>query len=576
MWKKLKRKLKDVEWKKIAIHFIIITTIMTAGSIYMVKNKPEEISYNEFLTMVEDKKVDKIDLMGNNEEIIVISNDKKYKTSNPKSLTFKERMLKKDIEVINKTPNSVKLTVLVRGLFNIAFIALIAFVLWSLVKNTVSKKDSIVKEKPNVNFNDIAGNLEAKEDMKFLVNFLKEPKKYEKMGAKLPKGVVLYGPPGTGKTMMAKAVAGEAGVPFYSATGSDFVEMYVGLGAKRVRDLFKQAKENSPSIVFIDEIDAVGTSRGKENSNSEKDQTINALLAELDGFDSDSQVIVMAATNRVEDLDEALIRPGRFDRHVNIGLPDYEGRLAILNRYAIDKNLADGVNLESLANITIGFSGASLEALMNEASIIAVNKGKNEIDLEDIDDSYYKIAMKGNKKINKNEDKDEIELVAYHEAGHALVTKLLTDNHLHKVTIIPSTSGAGGATFSVPKTNSLISKKQLLNNVKVLYAGRAAEEILKGRTEDITSGASSDIQQATKYIKAYFSELGMSSQFGMLAIEDDSLYMEDAVKLSKKLYEETLDILRDNHSSLVLLANELIKHETLTGDEVNSLLDKEE
>lgn len=571
MWEKLKRKLKDVDWKKIAIHFIIITTIMTAISIYIVKNKPEEISYNEFLTMVENEEVDEIDLMGNSEEIIVISNDKKYKTSNPKSLTFKERMLKKDINVVNKTPNSVKLTALVRGLFNIAFIALIAFVLWSLVKNTVSKKDSIVKEKPNVNFESIAGNLEAKEDMKFLVNFLKNPKKYEKMGAKLPKGVVLYGPPGTGKTLMAKAVAGEAGVPFYSATGSDFVEMYVGLGAKRVRDLFKQAKDNSPSIVFIDEIDAVGTSRGRQDSNSEKDQTINALLSELDGFDSNSQVVVMVATNRIEDLDEALIRPGRFDRHVNIGLPDYEGRLAILNRYAKGKKFVKEVNLESLANITIGFSGASLEALMNEASIIAVNKGKIEIDSEDIDDSYYKIAMKGNKKINNNEDKDEIELIAYHEAGHALVTKLLTDNHLHKVTIIPSTSGAGGATFSVPKTNSLISKKQLLNNVKVLYAGRAAEEILKGNTEDITSGASADIQQATKYIKAYFSELGMSSEFGMLAISED-LYMKEAVKLSKKLYEETVVLLKENKEMLSLLAENLIKYETLTGDKVDSLL----
>lgn len=572
MWEKIKDKLKKVDWKKVSIHFGIILVIMLGVSLYTIKNKPEEISYNEFLTMVEDGKVDEIDLMGNAEDIIVVSDGKKYETSNPKSLTFKERMLKKNIKVENRTPNSIKLASLVRGLFNVAFLALIAFILWSLVKNTVGKKDSIVKEKPNVNFKDIAGNLEAKEDMKFLVNFLKEPKKYESMGAKLPKGVVLYGPPGTGKTLMAKAVAGEAGVPFYSATGSDFVEMYVGLGAKRVRDLFEQAKENSPSIVFIDEIDAVGTSRGRGDSNSEKDQTINALLAELDGFESDSQVIVMAATNRVEDLDEALIRPGRFDRHVNIGLPDYQGRLAILERYAKDKKFSDEVNLKNLANITIGFSGASLEALMNESSIIAVNKGKDIIDGEDIDDSYYRIAMKGNKKINKNEDKDEIKLVAYHEAGHALVTKLLTDNHLHKVTIIPSTSGAGGATFSVPKTNSLISKKQLLNMIKVLYAGRAAEEILKGNTEDITSGASADIQQATKYIKSYFSELGMSSQFGMLAISDDSLYMDEAVELSKVLYSETLELLKDNESKLSLLAEKLIEHETLTGDKVDSLL----
>lgn len=371
---------------------------------------------------------------------------------------------------------------------------------------------------------------------------------------------------------MAKAVAGEAGVPFYSAAGSDFIEMYAGLGAKRVRELFAKAKENSPSIVFIDEIDAVGTSRGKGENSGEKDQTINALLAELDGFESNSKVIVIVATNRLEDLDDALIRPGRFDRHVSINLPDYKDRLAILNNYSKGKKVDPNFDFDSLAHITIGFSGAALEALMNEASIIAVNRNSNVIEHRDIDDSYYKITMRGNKKINKWEDENELKLVAYHEAGHAIATKLLTDRHLHKVTIIPSTSGAGGATFSVPRANALISKKELLNNIKMLYAGRAAEEILKGNKDEITSGASADIQQATQFLDKYFAELGMSEEFGMIKLDDRKIFLKENIALSKKLYAETISLLRENESLLDELSEQLILKETLTGEQVDEIM----
>lgn len=562
---------KHITKKRIAI-LAVIVAINIAFSLVINHYGPDDLKYVEFVEMVENKEVKEVDLKKDGDKISVISkNDKKYVTDNPRSDTFKEDLLKKGISVVNSTPPSKLVASFAGILFQFGFLVLIIVIVIYFMK-TSSSSTKLASENSTVNFDDIAGNMEAKGDMEFLVSFLKNPGKYKSIGAKLPKGVVLYGPPGTGKTLMARAVAGEAKVPFYYVSGSDFIEMYAGLGAKRVRDLFKAAKENSPSIVFIDEIDAIGSHRGKDTQSSENDQTINALLSELDGFDSNDSVITIVATNRIEDLDSALIRPGRFDRHVNIGLPDYKDRKVILENYSKGKKLDEDIDLDSLANITIGFSGASLEALMNEAAIIAVNKGSDVIRHEDIDDSYFKIAMKGSKKINKNENRDEVELIAYHEAGHALTTKLLTDNHIHKVTIIPSTSGAGGAVFSVPKKTSLISKKELLNNVMILYAGRAAEEIFRGNKDDITSGASSDIQQATNLIKAYFSELGMSSKFGMMAIENDELYLDEAVKLSKDLYEKTLELLNENNDKLKIIADKLMEKETLSGKDLEELL----
>lgn len=569
----MRRLLKKINRKSITFAAVLIITLI---ALFVINKyyEPNQLKYTEFLELVENEEIKRIDLRGNEDIMYVFTiDDVKHTVDNPKTETFKEQMLKEGISVENNTPILKKALSIFMLVLQIGIFALIIIIALNFTKSTRKGAGKTVnKESPKITFDDIAGNMEAKEDMKFLVNFLKDPDKYRKIGAKLPKGVVLYGPPGTGKTLMAKAVAGEAKVPFYYATGSDFVEMYVGLGAKRVRDLFKVAKENSPSIVFIDEIDAVGSHRGSNKQSSENDQTINALLSELDGFDSNDSVIVIVATNRIEDLDPALIRPGRFDRHVSINLPDYNDRREILKIHSKDKNLHESVNLDSLANITIGFSGASLEALMNEAAIIAVNNGSDVIREEDIDESYFKIAMKGNKKINKNKDKDEIKLIAHHEAGHALAIKLLTDNHLHKVTIIPSTSGAGGATFSVPKKMSLISKKELLNNVKILYAGRAAEEILKGNNDDITSGAKQDIKQATSYIKAYFSELGMSEEFGMMAISNEDLYMNEAVKLSEKLYKETLDLLLENKDKLDKISKALIDQETLTGEQIDEII----
>ncbi len=568
--------------KKLAILFMTILILwITISSIANVNNKEAtSVSYNDFIKKVEEGNVEEVVINFSSEKFTFSDKDGKlYETDNPMDDNFKKFLLENDIKVtvINISTH----IIIVEILFGVLRFALIVFFFMLVLNKSgikmFEKKENLVVDIPNVTFDNIAGNSESKEDMEFLVKFLKNPEKYYEMGAKLPKGVVLYGPPGTGKTLTARAIAGEAGVPFFSASGSDFVEMYVGLGAKRVRELFEDARKKAPCIIFIDEIDAIGTHRGAYGGNSEKDQTINALLSELDGFSSRESIIVMVATNRIEDLDPALIRPGRFDRHIAINLPDNEDRLEILNIYAKDKKLSDDVDLEELAKLTIGFSGAGLEALMNEAAIMAVNKGVNKIRKEDIDDAYFKMVVKGHKKENRNNaDKEEIELVAYHEAGHALCAKLLTDNSVPKVTIIPSTSGYGGVTFNIPNKMGLLTKKEILNNIKVLYAGRAAEFILRKDENEITTGASQDIKQATNYIKKYFSEFGMSEKFGLVEIKDEKLIMEEAIRLSKQLYQETIDLLLKNEDKLEKIAKELLINETLNEKDLDRILNSQD
>lgn len=562
----------------VLLWLILITSVLVLNS--NNKSKYEEIAYNEFIKLIDEDKVEEVQINFSSETFTFRDTEgKEYLTDNPKSIDFKKFLLENDVKVsVTKISTALIVFEIFFGLLRIIVIIFVfKFVMGKMGMKLFEKKETLVTDIPSISFTDIAGNNESKEDMQFLVNFLKSPEKYHEMGAKLPKGVVLYGPPGTGKTLTAKAIAGEAGVPFFSASGSDFVEMYVGLGAKRVRDLFKEAREKAPCIVFIDEIDAVGTHRNSNSSNSEKDQTINALLAELDGFSSKVPIIVMIATNRVEDLDSALIRPGRFDRHIAINLPDNKDRLEILSLYTKNKAIGDDVNIEELAKITIGFSGAGLETLLNESAILAVNRGSKVIEKVDIDDAYFKMVMRGHKKGNKDEvDKNEVELVAYHEAGHALCAKLLTNNSVPKVTIIPSTSGAGGVTFNIPNKMGLLSKRDLLNNIKVLYAGRASEFILKGNIYDITTGASEDIKRATSYIKKYFNDYGMSERFGLLNLsefeKDNSLVIEEAMKLSNELYQETIAFLRNHINALDAIANELIKKETLNEDDLDLII----
>lgn len=439
---------------------------------------------------------------------------------------------------------------------------------------SVDKNGDIVI--PDVKFSDVEGIEELKADITRLVDCLKNPGKYESIGARPPKGVILYGPPGTGKTLIAKAIAGEAGVPFFSEVGSNFVEMYVGVGAKRVRELYKKARKSAPCIVFIDEIDAVASQRGND-TNSERDQTINALLAELDGFNSSKNIITICATNRLDMLDSAFKRAGRFDLKLAVGLPDKKGRTRILEIHSKDKKLSDEIDLEVIANKTSGFSGAELEALLNESALVAVGKNKAEIDYEDIDDAFFKIVMQGNKKKRDKITKMN-RIVAWHEAGHTLVTKLLTEDTVSSVTIIGSSSGAGGVTFRTPKDDDMLqSKKYLEDNIKIMYGGRAAEEIFFKDPNSITTGASQDIKQATSIIKDYLSLYGMGDK-GMIDLSqferEFKNVIDEASALSKKLYEETVDLLKENYSLLKTLAETLLKEETLDEIQINKIVEK--
>lgn len=427
---------------------------------------------------------------------------------------------------------------------------------------------------PTVKLADVEGIEELKSDILCLVDCLKHPDKYSAIGARIPHGVILYGPPGTGKTLIAKALAGEAGVPFFSVVGSDFVEKYVGVGASRVRDLYQKARKAAPCIVFIDEIDAVASQRGEDN-NSERDQTINALLAELDGFKASDSIITICATNRLELLDSAFKRSGRFDLKLAVGLPDRKSREKILEIHSRNKKLASCINLDSLAVKTQGFCGADLEALLNEAALAAVKKGKEEIDNDDIEDAFFKIVMQGNKK-KRDKITETNRVVAWHEAGHTLATKLLTDDSVSSVTIIGSSSGAGGVTFRAEKEDNILhSRKYLENLVQVMYAGRAAEELYFGDADSITTGASQDIKQATSIIKEYLGLYGMGTM-GMIDVSqfrhDFSDIVTEASEMAKRLYKSVLNLLNENKKLLVDLAENLLEKETLEESEIDSII----
>lgn len=569
---------KDDNKKRLAIlgliGFILGIGIFIGIQNYKTKDI-QNIEYKKFVTMSEKGEVKEIEIDFNSPKFkFTDSKGTEYETENPKSFNFKKSLLEKGIEVNEVSGKSRVKDMLFSLTGTVISVVLMVYLLKTLMDSTMANPDIINKsENIKTRFKDIAGNEEAKEDMEFLVNFLKNPQKYVEMGAKLPKGVILFGEPGTGKTLTARAIAGEAGVPFFNVTGSDFIEMYAGLGAKRVRNLFKEAKESAPCIVFIDELDALGTNRG-EMGHSEKDQTINALLSEMDGFDTSDGVIVMAATNRMADLDPALIRPGRFDRHIAIQLPEYKDRLNILKLHGANKKLSEEIDLESLAKMTIGFSGAALEALLNEATIHAVNRDSKVVENIDIDEAHFKMLVKGNKKKNSDRTELETKLVAYHEAGHALLSKILTDHDVPKVTIVPSTSGVGGATFNIPKKITLLSKEDIKNEIIVLYGGRAAEELLNGK-DKITTGASNDIDRATAYIKGYFTDFGMSEKYGMIkvsAIKKDGEILEEAIEMSKNLYNLALSTLDSNRDKLDKIAAELVRYETITEDILDDIV----
>ena len=445
----------------------------------------------------------------------------------------------------------------------------------------------------NKTFKDVAGVDEAKEELTEIVEFLKDPAKYTRLGGRLPRGVLLNGPPGTGKTLLAKAIAGEAGVPFYSISGSDFVEMFVGVGASRVRDLFQQAKENSPSIIFLDEIDAVGRKRGSGmgGGHDEREQTLNAILVEMDGFGSDDGVIVIASTNRIDVLDPALLRPGRFDRHVSVGLPDIEGRKAILKVHSRKIKMDEDVNLEIVAQGTPGFSGAELENLLNEAALIAVGKDKNSVQMDDCEGARDKVAF-GKEKKSQVIHGDDLKITAYHECGHALVSlKMPKATPLHKLTIIPRGNFLGAAFYLPQRDETHRSKRFLLTQIAIAYGGRIAEEIFFG---DVTTGASNDIQQATNIARRMVVSWGMSERLGLLNVEvgEDRMFLggeisrstphsqetskiidEEVEAITKACYQEAYKIIMENKEVVERIAEKLIIYETLTGEEVRTIME---
>lgn len=565
---------------------LIILTILTIAVSQANALSSNKMSYDKFIKMAQNKEISTVNIdLKATTFIATDNNDKRYTVDNPKYDNFKKDLLEYGIEV--KETGNINYA---GYLFNVIQIGIMIFIVYKFfgvmqqqsgttttkidVQN--NKNKTVIKQKT---FKDVAGLKQVKDDLELLVDFLKNPKKYNDAGAKLPKGVILCGPPGTGKTLLAKAISGEANVPFFSASGSDFVEMYVGVGAKRVRKLFEDAKKNAPCIVFIDEIDAIGGSRDLGVSgNSEQRQTINALLAEMDGFLGTEGVLVLAATNRIEDLDAALIRPGRFDKQITVPLPDTpEERLEIIKMYADNKKFAEDVDFKLLSKETIGFSPADIEALLNEAALISVQNNMSYINKKCIDDAIYKKLLRGHAKEDKNRDEEELKLVAWHEAGHATIAKLCNLD-VSKVTIVKSTSGAGGVNIIVPKKMGLYTIEELSNQVMMAYGGRNGEKLLYNDESKLTTGASADIKQATNIIYQMITMYGMDKQYGLLNLNDmkidSKIILEEAVKLAKKLEEESYQLLlkyKDMHQEIV---NVLLEKETIDGNELEEIYQK--
>lgn len=571
------------------------------------RNTEKEITYTKFIEMLKKDQVKKVTFQSN---MIVIEPKTKEKVA-MLTVTYytgyvNDEKLVQDL--LNKY--GVEFTAEIQSSsgimdFLLSYILPIAglwILLWFFMRSATkgggimggvgkSNAKMYVEKKTGVTFKDVAGEEEAKESLTELVDFLKNPDKYKKIGARLPKGALLVGPPGTGKTLLAKALAGEAGVPFFSLSGSDFVEMFVGVGASRVRDLFKNATENAPCIIFIDEIDAIGRSRdSRMGGNDEREQTLNQLLTEMDGFEGNNGVIILAATNRPESLDPALTRPGRFDRRVPVELPDLAGREAILKVHAKKIKASDDVDLHTIARMASGASGAELANIINEAALRAVRSGRTVVNESDLEESI-EVVIAGYQKKNAVLSDQEKKVVAYHEIGHALVAALQSHSApVQKITIIPRTSGALGYTMQVEQGDKyLMTKKELENKIATFTGGRAAEEIVFG---EITTGASNDIEQATKIARAMITRYGMTDEFDMVAMEnvtnqylggDTSLSCsadtqkeidEKVVQLVKAEHEKARKILSENREKLDELAMYLYEKETITGDEFMDILDR--
>ena len=588
------------------IALLVIVLFNVIVSPLLVKARVTEVDYGTFMSMIEQKKIGNVEV--DDDQIIFTDKDdakKIYKTGAMNDPTLTQRLydsgakFSKDIETTTSPLVSFLLTFV---LPLIIFIGLGQYMGKKLMEQAGGKNSMAfgfgksnakvyVPSTQGIHFSDVAGEDEAKESLSEIVDYLHNPKKYSDVGASMPKGVLLVGPPGTGKTMLAKAVAGEANVPFFSMSGSEFVEMFVGMGASKVRDLFSQAKEKAPCIVFIDEIDAIGKKRdGQFSSNDEREQTLNQLLTEMDGFQENIGVIILAATNRPETLDPALTRPGRFDRRVPVELPDLAGREAILKVHAKKIKTADDVNFHTIARMASGASGAELANIINEAALRAVRNNRTVVNESDLEESIETVIA-GYQKKNAVLSDSEKKVVAYHEIGHALVAAMQSHSApVQKITIIPRTSGALGYTMQVDQGDKyLLTKQELENKIATFTGGRAAEELVFG---EITTGASNDIEQATKLARAMITRYGMSEDFDMVALEtvsnqylggDASLACSadtqneidrKVVELVKHQHEKASKILADNRGKLDELAKYLYEKETITGEEFMSILDK--
>ena len=597
--------------KPLAIYYaIVLLALLLLNFVllpWMSERQIQEVDYGTFMTMTEEKNIGRVDIESN--QIIFTDKDEKqvYKTGLMDDSGLTERLYdagaKFSSEIVEQSSPVLS--------FLLWFV--LPIILFSFIGNQMNKKlmekaggpnsmmfggigksnaKVYVQSTAGIRFADVAGEDEAKENLQEIVNYLHDPSKYESIGAKMPKGILLVGPPGTGKTMLAKAVAGESNVPFFSISGSEFVEMFVGMGASKVRDLFKQAKEKAPCIVFIDEIDAIGQKRssGQYGGNDEREQTLNQLLTEMDGFEGNTGVIILAATNRPESLDPALTRPGRFDRRVPVELPDLKGREEILKVHAKKVALAPGIDFNTVARMASGASGAELANIVNEAALRAVRAGRKSVTQADLEESIEVVIAGYQKKNSILTDKEKC-IVAYHEIGHALVAAKQTNSApVQKITIIPRTSGALGYTMQVDEGNHyLMSKEEMENKIATLTGGRAAEEVV---FHSITTGASNDIEQATKLARAMLTRYGMSSEFDMVALEtvnnqylggDTSLACsadtqreidQKVVELVKAQHAKAVQILTENREKLDELARCLYEKETITGDEFMEILNR--
>ena len=600
--------------KPLAIYYGIVLLVLLVLNLvfvpWLTERQVQEVDYGTFMSMTQQQNIGKVDIQSN--QIVFTDKEEKqiYKTGLMNDPGLTQRLYDAGAQFSSE--------IVEQGSPVLSFLIWFALpiLLFSFIGNQMNKKlmekagggpgammfggvgksnaKVYVQSTHGIRFADVAGEDEAKENLQEIVNYLHDPKQYEEIGASMPKGILLVGPPGTGKTMLAKAVAGESNVPFFSISGSEFVEMFVGMGASKVRDLFKQAKEKAPCIVFIDEIDAIGQKRsgGQYGGNDEREQTLNQLLTEMDGFEGNTGVIILAATNRPESLDPALTRPGRFDRRVPVELPDLKGREEILRVHAKKVALAPGIDFTTVARMASGASGAELANIVNEAALRAVRAGRKSVTQSDLEESI-EVVIAGYQKKNSILTDHEKCIVAYHEIGHALVAAKQTHSApVQKITIIPRTSGALGYTMQVDEGNHyLMNKEELENKIATLTGGRAAEEVV---FHSITTGASNDIEQATKLARAMLTRYGMSDEFDMVALEtvnnqylggDTSLACsaqtqceidQKVVELVKAQHAKAVQILTDNRAKLDELAQYLYQKETITGDEFMEILNREE